>query len=243
MPTTARAIRALHDGTAVLCLIWRYLASFFSRVGVHLKIVGFDLRLRSHGSARTLRCQKGAGGSVAATHTRPQSARALPCDRRRRPVPAAVHYFEAHSSRRVRASSALMSTSSGAIRGPRWRKAAVGKSRSCRRAVSARSPSAWRAPWGARASPSSRARSTAALTSAGQPARRRGRAAGTSRGRSVAISSSCLPYPSRIPWNRAPLPCPCLRLHLTHHLCALTKIVESDPRPRSRARSGRAPLF
>jgi len=235
MPTTARAIRALHDGTAVLCLIWRYLASFSSRVGVHLKIVGFDLRRRSHGSARTLRCQKGAGGSVAATHTRPQSARGLPCDRSRRPVPAAVHYFEAHSSRRVRVSSALMSASSGAIRGLRWRKAAVGRSRSCRRAMSARSPSAWRAPW--------RARSTAALTSAARPARRRGRAAGTSRGRSVARSSSCLPYPSRIPWNRAPLPCPCLRLHLTHHLCALTKIVESDPRPRSRARSGRAPLF
>jgi len=41
---------------------------------VHLKIVGSDLRLRSHGSVRTLRCQNGAGGSVAATHTRPQSA-------------------------------------------------------------------------------------------------------------------------------------------------------------------------
>jgi len=81
--------------------------------GVHLKIVESDLRLRSHGKPRTLRCQNGARSSVAAGHTRPQSARGLPCDRSRRPVrpepagsgrfqpvPAASHYFEVHPGRK-----------------------------------------------------------------------------------------------------------------------------------------------
>jgi len=44
--------------------------------GVHLKIVGFDLRRRSQGSARTLRCQNEAKSEVTADHTRPQSSSA-----------------------------------------------------------------------------------------------------------------------------------------------------------------------
>jgi len=63
---------------------------------VHLKIVESDLRRRSHGKPGTLRCQNGARGSVEATYTRPQSAHRVPCDRRRRPVPAAVHNIEVH---------------------------------------------------------------------------------------------------------------------------------------------------
>jgi len=72
--------------------------------GVHLDIVVSDLRLRSHGKRRTLRCQTRARSSAAATHTRPQSARGLPCDRSRRPVRpvlAASHHFEVRPGARL----------------------------------------------------------------------------------------------------------------------------------------------
>ena len=54
---------------------------------------------RSHGTRRTLRCRTGAKSSVAADHTRPQSVRGLPYDRRRRLDRSHHHNLGAHPPR------------------------------------------------------------------------------------------------------------------------------------------------